>query len=59
MNLIETTQLLNGLNVDFEIHTKKDLINSKNNAIVLTVTCKDGMSTMLFYDMNCNYIKTV
>lgn len=59
MNLIEAIQLLNDLKANFEIHSRKDMTDSKNNDIVLTVNHEDGTSTVMLYDINCDYIRTV
>ena len=59
MNLTETIQLLNSLKANFDVYSRKDMTNSEDNDIALVVNHEDGTSTVMLYDMNCNYIRTV
>ena len=59
MNLTETTQLLNDLESNFRIYTKKDFDFITNDNNVLIVNHKNDTSTVMFYGRNGNYIKTL
>lgn len=54
MNLNETIQLLNNLEIDYKVYTRK-----AEDDIILLVNHKDDTSTVMFYDKDCNYIKTL